>query len=412
MESVLIATIGTRDLMFQIASGEWFNIGNDRVQNGEIISEQLEVISDLGLKDNTTFRDLTKYLNKIGWQGKKDWRPEEIQAVGWMGMTKLTRNAEEDSASGLGRNLRRISFELSPGEGSPWSQKYGAAFESLPDEERYGITQKMSNRAMQIASELSGVNPLGTVHGTGAWMQYQNPAAVGQALATQGGADIMANTIGHLLHQTEVWHNRVKPVTSSPKGFAIDFIESGSQNLADRGQLRDFWQKITDADKTGLIQGYQPITLPNGQVGVRALVDKGGLGTHKKLTETLQEGGDLDKMLKELPFDVESQIAEAEITKARNDWKENQNGQAYLQRLSDLMGSDPSARLSAYGSQLEKELEGHLDEAYARQGRSWRATTPQGQQAQVKAPETPPLPTMAYGGAIDKALQIALRART
>ena len=62
MKSVLIATIGTRDLMFQIASGEWFNIGNDRVQNGEIIAEQLEVISDLGLKDNTTFRDLTKYL--------------------------------------------------------------------------------------------------------------------------------------------------------------------------------------------------------------------------------------------------------------------------------------------------------------------------------------------------------------
>ncbi|MEY3404527.1 MAG: hypothetical protein RLZZ86_4149, partial [Cyanobacteriota bacterium] len=62
MKSVLIATIGTRDLMFQIASGAWFNIGNDRVQNGEIIAEQLEVISDLGLKDNTTFRHLTKYL--------------------------------------------------------------------------------------------------------------------------------------------------------------------------------------------------------------------------------------------------------------------------------------------------------------------------------------------------------------
>ena len=44
MKSVLIATIGTRDLMFQIASCEWFNVGNDRVQNGEIIAEQLEVI--------------------------------------------------------------------------------------------------------------------------------------------------------------------------------------------------------------------------------------------------------------------------------------------------------------------------------------------------------------------------------
>jgi len=287
-------------------------------------------------------------------------------------------------------------------------RKYGTAFESLPDEERYGITQKMADRAMQIATEMSGVNPLSTVHGTGAWMQYQNPAAVGQALATQGGADIMANTIGHLLHQTEVWHNRVKPVTSSPKGFAIDFIESGSQNLADRGQLRDFWQKITDADKTGFIQGYQPITLPNGQVGVRALVDKGGLGTHKKLIETLQEGGELDSMLKELPFNIESQIAEAEITKARNDWKENQSGQAYLQRLSDFMGSDPSARLSAYGSQLEKELEGHLDEAYSRQGRSWRTTPGAASQKEVTPP---PPPQYASGGAINHALRIAANVR-
>ncbi len=61
MKSVLIATIGTRDLMFQIASGEWFNVGDDRMQNGEIIGEQAEVISDLGLH-NISFRDLTKYL--------------------------------------------------------------------------------------------------------------------------------------------------------------------------------------------------------------------------------------------------------------------------------------------------------------------------------------------------------------
>ncbi|MBD2667231.1 hypothetical protein B6N60_04844 [Richelia sinica FACHB-800] len=61
MKSVLIATIGTRDLMFQIASGEWFNVGDDRMQNGEIIGEQAEVLSDLGLH-NVSFRELTKYL--------------------------------------------------------------------------------------------------------------------------------------------------------------------------------------------------------------------------------------------------------------------------------------------------------------------------------------------------------------
>jgi len=61
MKSALIATIGTRDLMFQITSGKWFNVGDDRMQNGEIIGEQAEVISELGLY-NISFRDLTKHL--------------------------------------------------------------------------------------------------------------------------------------------------------------------------------------------------------------------------------------------------------------------------------------------------------------------------------------------------------------
>lgn len=61
MKNILIATIGTRDLMFQISSGLWYNVGDDRMQDGEIIGEQAEVISDLGF-GQTSFRDLTAYL--------------------------------------------------------------------------------------------------------------------------------------------------------------------------------------------------------------------------------------------------------------------------------------------------------------------------------------------------------------
>ncbi|MFN6583201.1 MAG: hypothetical protein RMX68_025415 [Aulosira sp. ZfuVER01] len=57
MKAVLIATIGTRDLMFQISSGTWYNIGDDRMQNGEIIGEQAEVISDHRLH-NISYRNL------------------------------------------------------------------------------------------------------------------------------------------------------------------------------------------------------------------------------------------------------------------------------------------------------------------------------------------------------------------
>lgn len=328
-------------------------------------------------------RDLTAYLNNIGWKGRSDWTPAEVQAVGWMGMTKLTRNAEEDSESGLGRNLRRISYELSPGEGSPWAAKYGKAFENLPDEDRYAITQKMADSAMEHAKKLSGINVHSLVHGTGAWENYQNPAAVAQSLSTQRAADIAAATLGHLLQQTEVWHNRIKPIGASPKGFALDFIERGSKNLADPGALRDFWQKVMDADPHGIVRGYQPITLPSGEVGLRALFDKGGAKAQKAIEELFaphqvdKDGNIVQKnpfraMLEEHPFDLDIMGHEAEITKHRNDWKEQKNGEGYLSRLVELLGHDPSATLNSARQQLEKEFERHLDEAHKRKGTTWR----------------------------------------
>lgn len=60
MNATLIATIGTRDLMFQVQSGQWYNIGDDQMR-GDIIGEQAEVLADLG-QDLLTYRALTQYL--------------------------------------------------------------------------------------------------------------------------------------------------------------------------------------------------------------------------------------------------------------------------------------------------------------------------------------------------------------
>lgn len=356
-------------------------------------------------------RNLTKHLNKIGWLGKKDWRPEEVQAVGWMGMTRLTRDAAETSVTGLAKNLRRVSFELSPGEGSPWADKYGEAFNGLPDQDKYAITDHMTKRAFELGNSIAQTYPVGLVQGTGAWEKYQNPSTVAQVLASAHGSETLANIIGHLLHQTEVWSNNVKPVTAGPKGFAIDFMENGSRNLADRNELQNFWQRVMDADDTHpnpdkkLIKGYQPITSPDGRVGVRVLIDKGGAATGQKLDQTLSPGGSIDTMLKGLPYDITSHLAEAEITKARNDWRTDKDGQAYLQRLRALTGRDLEPQLRHHGASLAQELERHLDQAYQGQGRSWR-TAPQGQ---AQGPVTPP--AFASGGSVDRALQIVMRAR-
>lgn len=61
MKAVLVATIGTRDLMFQISSGLWYNIGDDQMKDAAILGEQAEVVSDLQL-NTITYRDLTYLL--------------------------------------------------------------------------------------------------------------------------------------------------------------------------------------------------------------------------------------------------------------------------------------------------------------------------------------------------------------
>lgn len=102
-------------------------------------------------------------------------------------------------------------------------------------------------------------------------------------------------------------------------------------------------------------------------------------------------------MLSALPFNVRTTGSEAEISKARNDWKEHPNGQAYLDGLGDLLGSNPAAHLDYARSQLESELEQHLDEAHAAQGTSWRE--PQERQPQDQINQPAPFQAMRrYGG--------------
>lgn len=321
--------------------------------------------------------ELTNHLNTIGWQGKNDWTPSEVQAVGWMGMTKLTANQADDVVSGLDRNTRRLSMELAPGEGSPWHKKYGEAFSGLKPEDQYELTHHMTQKALAHASRIAGIDVRDIVHGTGGWQKFQNPSTVGQALATGEGAEIAANVLGHLLQQTEVWSNSVKPVTANPKGFAVDFIADGNHNLHTDEGLRDFWAKVMDADplkdtKKALFQGYQPIRTMDGKVGIRALIDRGGVGTMKTLNDAVE--GPIRAMVEGLPFDVHAKMHEAEILKARNDWKEDKNGQAYKSRLVDLLKRDPTAELSRAGQELEEEFVKKLREKGAKVGRPPKAS--------------------------------------
>jgi hypothetical protein len=303
-------------------------------------------------------RNLTAELNSINWQGRSDWQPKEVQAVGWMAMTRLTADAADDTVTALERSLRRISMEAAPGEGSPWATKYGAAFNALSGDRQAQLTKAVTGRAMQMAREIAGIDLRGVVHGTGGWQTYQNPAAVAQTLATRNGAEIAANVVGFLMQQTEVWVNSIKGTTKNPKALAIDFIESGTDNLSTNDGLRNFWAKIMEADPTGLFVGYHPFTTVDGEVGIRVIVDKGGEKRMNDVQAAIQ--GPLRQVLKTLDFTVSVNGYEADLVKAGNNWKEFTDGRSYLERLANLGVRRTAADLDPLRGELETIFEREL----------------------------------------------------
>lgn len=308
-------------------------------------------------------RKLTDHLNKIAWQGRTDWEPKQVQAVGWMALNHLYGGKAPSTNSALESNFRRISFEAAPGEGSPAAEKYGERFAALPFDVQTTITQRLTEKAIDAVRRFSGVDVRSLVHGSGGWMMEQNPASVAHTLSSKEGAAFAANALGYVLQQTEVWANAIKGETKNPKAFAVDFLEEGSSELTSNEGLMSFWKTIVDADANHYIKGYQPIVSSDGRHGIRALVTQGGAKTKEALTSLLSKGGSIQAALDAAPFKVSSSMYEADVMKARNNWKENPDGELYLQRLSEFHRGGTSADWHRIRSQLEEDLGKLIGEA-------------------------------------------------
>lgn len=335
------------------------DLATDTVGTG-VKDNMYEEIADRG-------RKLTDYLNKKNWQGRSDWQPSEVQAIGWHTMTKLTRGKLEDTVTALEANLRRISFEFAPGSGSPMEAKYGQRYANLSLDKQRQVTERVATKVFEIVKKETGIDVAPLVHGFGGWQNLENASAVAQALSSKHGAAHAADMIGYLLQQSEVWVNTVKVVTKAPKGFAVDLIEHGPnelgnyRGLATDADQRELFAVVRAADKTGLLEGYQPILTADGRRGIRILIDKGGAKRAEALSEVVDN--DIIDAVNKAGFGIDATRHEAEIVKRRNDWREHPNGEEYLERLEQAGGRDSAARLVQHSVTVDEEAAAALRDA-------------------------------------------------
>ena len=302
-------------------------------------------IKDTKYENRAKFgRDLTDYLNSINWQGKSDWVPQEIQAIGWMNMTRLYSGLSQsgDIKEAFSRNLRRVSMEVDPGEGSPWQKQFGDNYSNLNDVDKININNIVTAKAIEKVNKQEGIVLGNVVHGTGGWELYQNPSTVSQVFSSKEAAIRAGAKLGYLLNQTEVWVNTSKELTKNPKHYGVDIIEKGSTNLRSSDELKNLFQLLIENDPNELFRGYQPIVI-EGQPGIKIIIDNEAIKnsplTKKEAEEYIisftSKNGKLNQILQDLNFDVETAINEVELDKLRNNWKEEPNGEGYKKHYSE-----------------------------------------------------------------------------
>jgi hypothetical protein len=326
-------------------------------------------------------QQLTEELNDQNWMGRNDWEPAEIQAIGWMQLSGMYggSNTGGDVVDAFTRTTRRISMEVDPGAGSPWAAKFGEDFGSLPLEDRRAINDEVTSKAIDLVNKQTGITLGNTVHGTGGWELWQNPSTVQQAIASKETAIEAGARLGYLLQQTEVWVNTPKAMTKNPKNFSIDIVETTGESLRDSDRLTELFDRIINEEPNGLFRGYQPIIV-EGKPGIRILITDDAVKesplTKAKAIEYIQEFANtkLGDITDELNFDAEIDIMEADLTRLRNNWEEDQTGGGYKSYFSGQSGKDAvsdSAEqgvLNTDGAELESLFQQRINEAKNRSG--------------------------------------------
>lgn len=293
-------------------------------------------------------------------------------------------------------------MEVAPGEGSPWANQFGEAYENLETFEKEKINNTVTERAIEMVNETFGTDFSGVVHGTGGWELYQNPSTVQQTFASKENAKKAGAMLGYLLNQTEVWVNSSKELTKNPKHYGVDLFEEGSNNLRDSDTLKQFFEFFVQNDANGIFRGYQPIVDLDGNVGIRIIVDNDAIkNSPLKKADVLPYMQDFltnqfSEFTKDLDFTVQPIITEVELEKLRNDWSKDKNGESFKTYFSDEAGTvTPLKSWSDIGNYL-KELT-DLFGSQIGQARGQEVTSKK-RGGSISLPE---IPSLVNGGLVD-----------
>jgi len=260
------------------------------------------------------YNDLARELNARGFNGG-NWIPSEAQAVGWVSLQKALRIQPEFVSDIIGKNVRRVSLGLSPGEGAPQ-----ASFAGEQARQRIEEIAKLANVKIMQAEE-----------GAGAYLGSVESAFQIDALASPEAADDFATALGYAFGQTEVWVTRA---LKSGKKHAFDVLGpqiNSMQRATDLFERMYAYLSAEGLKPEKVISGFQQTTV-NGVPGIRFVNSTGHWS--KKALQSIQDAAVSAAEDLELG-DIDAYGFPADLRTVENDWTKAKAGEGYTRSLRE-----------------------------------------------------------------------------
>ena len=341
----------------------------DTPTTGMVSAPQYEKITEWGNR-------LADELNEMNYLGG-NWTPLEVQAVGWMTMTRITETTAGGTTEGAVAGMTKtVPVELDFGAGAPYNVKF-KEWHDLPSDAKARVTYKVMREVASTVAELSGTKVKDFTEGVGGWGQYVNPNAIIRFLASDNTAEALTSMAAYLAHQTKVY--AFHPANAQTgDSVAFDISPVGKTPFTNDDITNRIWPELfkqldpvmgrdeNGDPRIGFVQAKTSddrptirmvVPLPTGfftagpnkgkpkSISDLSVADR--KAAEEKLTSSLAPA--IKDALKNIAGDYALDYGRIKVVSSSNNWEENKNGQSHRQGVVARFGQSVQRRLDDVG---------------------------------------------------------------
>jgi hypothetical protein len=282
---------------------------------------EYEGISDWGNR-------LTDYLNSIGWKGRTDWIPAEVQAVGWMRTLRQYGLKESDLESSLIENTFRVAAEVDYGLGSKITQIY-PDFQKLNEQQKTVITEDVLGFIVpRVQQEMAPSAILrDSEFGIGSWEGSVSPSGNFYVMGSDEAANIFTNSLAWVTEQAGTMQAVIGKGGKNQRAVAL--VGLSNNELSSFVDFVNQLQTGTDkkaAKEAEALRGFSTRAMPGEQgIIVFGLTESKARGVENTLQKFADQYTGADSLT------IRNFSAVTKFTE--NNWKDNQNGESYIREI-------------------------------------------------------------------------------